>query len=270
MAPIERRAQCPLPRKRRAAAGRQQREAIMQARGYPFNAENRGASRRELDGERYAVEVPADRGNRREVFGVRREAGVQGFCSRDEQLHRTVLHDVVRCRLPGSGHLERRNAIDGLAVDPQDFAAGCHNRGARAQTREGLGQVRHRVDDVFAIIEHEHEMSSTNGASDRLRRNLAGKLQPERAGYRGWDEAGVGQRGEFDEPPPVFKVGEKVTDGFDGQRGLSDAAGAGQSHHSIGRNEVSDGLASLGPTNQTRNDRGKIVRRRRSGCAGQG
>jgi len=35
MAPIERRAQCPLPRKRRAAAGRQQREAIAQAGGYP-------------------------------------------------------------------------------------------------------------------------------------------------------------------------------------------------------------------------------------------
>jgi hypothetical protein len=58
-------------------------------------------------------------------------------------------------------------------------------------------------------------MSSTNGASDRLRRNLAGELQPERAGYRGRDEAAIGQRGQFDDPPPVFKVGEEVTNGFD-------------------------------------------------------
>jgi len=63
MAPIERRAQCPVPRKRRAAAGRQQREAIAQAGDYPLNAENSGASRRELDCERYAVEVSTDRGN---------------------------------------------------------------------------------------------------------------------------------------------------------------------------------------------------------------
>jgi len=91
MAPIERRAQCPLPRKRRAAAGRQQREAIAQAGGYPLNAENRGASRRELDSERYAVEAPTDRGNRCEVFSVRREACVQRFCPGDEQLYRAVL-----------------------------------------------------------------------------------------------------------------------------------------------------------------------------------
>ena len=113
-------------------------------------------------------------------------------------------------------------------------------------------------------------MSSTNGASDRLRRNLAAELQPERAGYRGRHEAGVGQRGQFDEPSPVFKVGEEVTDGFDGERGLPDAAGARQGHHPIGRDEVSDKLRSRGPTDQARNERGKIVRRWRSGCAGQG
>src|ERR1700722_6896748 len=111
-------------------------------------------------------------------------------------------------------------------------------------------------------------MSSTNGASDRFRRNLAAELQPERTGYRGRDEAGVGQRGQFDEPPPVFKVGEKVTDGFDGERALPDAAGARQGHHPIGRNEVSDKLASRGPTDQALDERRKIVRRRRSGYAG--
>ncbi len=131
-----------------------------------MNAENRGASRRKLDSERHAVEVPADRRNRREVFSVRREARVQRFGPGDKQLHCTVLHDVVRRRLPEGRHLQRRNAIDGLAVDPQDFAAGCHNRGARARAREGLGQVGRRVDDVLAIIEHQHEMSSTSGASD--------------------------------------------------------------------------------------------------------
>src|SRR5258705_9497703 len=70
--------------------------------------------------------------------------------------------------------------------------------------------------------------------------------------------------------PPVFKVGEEVTDGFDGERGLPDAAGARQGHYPIGRDEVSHKLRSRGPTDQARNERGKIVRRWRSGCAGQG
>jgi hypothetical protein len=103
LAPIERRAQCPLPRKRRAAAGRQKREAIAQAGGYPLNAENRGASRHELDSERYAVEVPIDRGNRCGVFGMRRGACVQRFCPGDEQLHRAVLQYVVRRGCPRAG-----------------------------------------------------------------------------------------------------------------------------------------------------------------------
>ncbi|HEX3408644.1 MAG TPA: hypothetical protein VHS07_00085, partial [Candidatus Binataceae bacterium] len=105
-----------MPRKRRAAAGRQQCEAIAQAGDHPFNAENCGARRRHFDRERYAVEVPTDRGNRREVFSARREACVQRSCPGDEQLDCAVLHDVVRRRLPESGHVERRDAIDGLAV----------------------------------------------------------------------------------------------------------------------------------------------------------
>ena len=98
---------------------------------------------------------------------------------------------------------------------------------------------------MFAIIEHKQKMSSTNGASDRLRRNLAGDLQPERGGYRGRHEVGVGHRGQLDDPPPIFKVGEEVTDGFDGERGLPDATGARQGHHPIGGDEVSHKLRKL-------------------------
>ena len=140
---------------------------------------------------------------------MRREACVQRFCPGDEQLHRAVLHDVVRRRLPESGHVERRNAIDGLAVDPQDFAAGRHNRGARAQAREGLGQVRRRVDDVFAIIEHKQKMSSTNGASDRLRRNLAGELQPERAATVDGTRPGSDSEASSTIHPPSSKSGRR-------------------------------------------------------------
>src|SRR5580692_8760177 len=62
-----------------------------------------------------------------------------------------MAQDVVRHFLFEPGYIERRNAINRLAIDPQDFAAGHEDRGIRTQMREALGQAGRRVDDMFAI-----------------------------------------------------------------------------------------------------------------------
>jgi hypothetical protein len=46
-------------------------EAIAQADGHLLNVKRGGARRGELDGQGYAVEPPADRGDRREFLGAR-------------------------------------------------------------------------------------------------------------------------------------------------------------------------------------------------------
>src|SRR5271169_3130518 len=62
IAPVERRAQCPLPRKSRTAPKGQSHEAVAQAEGHLLYAKLSGARRSELDGQWYAIEPPADRG----------------------------------------------------------------------------------------------------------------------------------------------------------------------------------------------------------------
>ena len=73
MAPVEHRPQRPMPWQRGTASAGQQREAIAQAGGNLLNAKRGGARRGELDGQRDAVEPPADRDDRRQVLGARCE-----------------------------------------------------------------------------------------------------------------------------------------------------------------------------------------------------
>ena len=153
--------------------------------------------------------------------------------------------------LLGSGDVERRNAVDGLALDPHDFAAGRQNRGARTQAHHGLDQGRHRVDQVLAIVEHEQEMPVADGARERLRRDLlAAELQSQRAGHCGRRESRVGKRRQFDEPRAMLEVGEQDAGGLHGKRGLSDPARAGQGHHPIGGDEVTHALHRRRPADE--------------------
>ena len=132
------------------------------------------------------------------------EVRLQRLRSGDEKLHRAVPQDVVRVHRFRGRHFERRNAIDVLAVDPQNFAARRQYRGARAPAHEHLRQVRHRIDDVLAVIEHQQKMLSADGSRDGLGGNrFAAELQAEHAGHRGRHEVGIGQRGQFDKPAAV-------------------------------------------------------------------
>ena len=140
IAPIEHRPQGPMPRQRRAASTCQQREAIVQAGGHLLYAKRGGVRRREFDCQRYAIEMPADRANARELVGTRREARVQRLGSGDEQLDRAVTQNVVRFVPPGSGNVQRRNAIDMLTVRSEGFAARRDDRGMRAVRQERFGQ----------------------------------------------------------------------------------------------------------------------------------
>jgi len=123
------------------------------------------------------------------------EAMVQRFCPGAQRAHTAmILPDVVRSRLETggkAGHVAVRRKRDRREFAarpartvggwcPQSLVRGAHS-GVRV-SRPGFF-ARHRVDDVLAIIETSvyGSVPRERQRVDRLRRDLAGELQPERA-----------------------------------------------------------------------------------------
>jgi hypothetical protein len=94
------------------------------------------ARRREFNGERDSIEAPTNSGYFGQVRFIRRERRVHGSRPRDEQLHGAGTQDFAG-RVAVVGDVERRDAVDQLAVDPQHFPA-CgkdpHARTSRSNT----------------------------------------------------------------------------------------------------------------------------------------
>src|SRR6266446_6423377 len=104
-------------------------------------------------------------------------------------------------------HIQRGNAIDVFALDPQDLAARRNNGSGRTQTEHRYRQARSRIDDVFAIVEDKKELLSSNGARDGLRGNLvAPQLQPEDARNRRRYERRIQLTHEIDPPAVALEV----------------------------------------------------------------
>ena len=72
---------------------RQQPEPVVEALGDPGHRDVADAGRRELDGERDAVEPLADQRDVRDVLVVHREVRTGTNGAVDEQLHRVVLRE---------------------------------------------------------------------------------------------------------------------------------------------------------------------------------
>ncbi len=142
--------------------------------------------------------MTANGNNCAKVLAVRREGCIQRPCPGDEKLHRAVSEENVWLLLMRARHIQRRDAIDELALDPQDLAAGHHNRSGRTQTHYRFRQSSHRVDDVFAIVQNQENFLSSDGANDGLSANcVAAQPQAEDARDRGWDETRIRQRGHI-------------------------------------------------------------------------
>src|SRR5260370_78436 len=88
VAPVERRTQRLMPRQRGAVAAGEQPEPVVEMGGELFQPERGGAGRRQLDGERDAVEATTDRAGDRRGARVQREVQLYRLGPRHEQLDR--------------------------------------------------------------------------------------------------------------------------------------------------------------------------------------
>ena len=95
---------------------------------------------RHLHGERDAVEPAADLPGR--VVG--HEGRLDGPGPLDEQLHGLVA-------------AERPHRVGDLAVDAERFPAGGQHPQLRAAPAKSVGQVGGRVEQVLAVVEHQHD-----------------------------------------------------------------------------------------------------------------
>src|SRR5271169_6720032 len=228
-----------MARQRCTAASRQQPEPIVQAQGNLLEPKSGSARRRKLDGEWDAVEMPADRGDRRKVLSVRREVRTQRLRPVDEKLHGTVLKDTARLLRMLGRYPEGRNAIDEFTLDPQDLSACGENGRARTEARERFREAGRRVDDVFAIIENKEKFPSADRASDGLRGNLVpAQLQAEDACDGGRHQTGIRQRGQLNKPTVTLKIWQQAAGNLQRQRGLPDPTRPGQRDCPIGGEKI--------------------------------
>jgi hypothetical protein len=104
-----------------------------------------------------------------------------------------VAQNLIRLHLLSCRHFKWRHGERVLALDPQDFAARCQDRDAGTQAQEYSRQRRRRVDDVFAIVENQQKLLSSDGPSDSFGRDdIGAKPQPKRPGHRGRHQVRVG------------------------------------------------------------------------------
>jgi len=215
VAPLDGGAQRLLARARRAAAGGEDVEAVAQPRRDLVQRQRCHARRGKLDGQRHAVQAPADLLDRLLVLLARAEVRVGGGAL-DEQ----------PARLGQRGH-----APGHLALAVQRLAARGQDAHARSGTQEVLGQARARVDHVLAVVEHDDRLAPREVRGERLLRRALGRDRGADGQGRGLGhEPTVREARELDEPDAVGN-GLDARQRLDGQARLAAAARADQREH---------------------------------------
>src|ERR1700693_3789497 len=104
-----------------------------------------------------------------------------------------MSEDNVRFLIMRARHIQRGYAIDVFALDSQDLAARRHDGRGWGQKPDGWRQSGCRVDNVFAIVDYQEELLSSDGARDGLAGNLlATQPQAQDGRDHGRDETGIG------------------------------------------------------------------------------
>ena len=154
VAPVDGGAQRLLAGHRRAIAAGEETELIAEAVEDLGRREHVDARRRQLDGQRYAVETPADVGHGVAVVVGEREGAVAKPGAVGEQLHT----------------LSRRHGRDtqhDLARQAERFLAGGHHLHAATGLQQQIGQLGAAGEHVLAIVENEQQLFGRQRLSQR-------------------------------------------------------------------------------------------------------
>ena len=203
VAPVERRAQRLLARKRRAAPAGEQLEAVLQADVDLVDRQRVRARRSELERERNAVEVVADGRDRRRGAFRQPEGGLLQADALDEHLRGFGARQRLEIAA-GRGQRQRRHRIDLLAGDLELLAAAREDANLRRGQQQRGGERGAGVDQVLAIVEQQQQTPRLEMTAERLREVDTGALaHAQHLRDRARHQRRIGDRAELDEPHAV-------------------------------------------------------------------
>ncbi len=169
-----------MPLRRGARAPGEQTVTLRQALLDLLQGQRTQPHHRQFDGQRYAVELPAQPRHRVTVLVGQLESRQDGGRTIDEQLHRVVggqrfgrtplLHEI---RGP-----HREDRYDHLPVDVQQLSAGRQDPYMGALLGDPLRQYRTVVHQVLAVVEHEQDAPRPEVVDDRVECGT-GRLVPQ-------------------------------------------------------------------------------------------
>ena len=229
VAPLQRRAQRLVPAQHDAGAGGEDVEPFVQPRAQALHAQQWEACGRKLDGQRNAIQSPADLDDRMGVLRRQREARVHRLRPRHEQLHGARL-SRIGARV-GGRHGERAQAIHVLVRGLDRLLAGDQHAQARRRgaylVEQGGDGVRH----VLAVVEHQQESLWREYRGQGFgRRPVGSELRVQHARDGGGDQRAVRQRRQLDPPDAVREFRSPLFRQLHGHglrnAGLADAARA--------------------------------------------
>jgi hypothetical protein len=219
-----------------AAAG-EDAQAVGEAGLQPVEPEDRQPGRRQLDGQRHAVERPAHLRHPPPV-GRPLDRRAHGLGPGEEQRHRvaglagaagvTGAVDIVRERQPGDGEraLERQHQAD---------AAGGQHGQRRAPGQQALDEDGDAVHQVLAVVEDQQGAPGADGGGEAVLQRAARLLaHAEGGGHGGRDHPRRGHRHEVDVPDATGEAAGHLPRHRERQAGLADAAGPEGGHQPLG------------------------------------
>ena len=167
--PLERRLERLLPRRRRAAAGAEEPEAVVEPLGHRSGPERAEPAGGELERERQAVEPEADARDVRRVLLVERESRRGRRRALDEQPHRLVVEEIGRReRLLRVGDRQRRHAEHDLAADAERLAARREHGQPRRGAEDRVDERSARPEQVLAVVQDEQQRARREELDHRV------------------------------------------------------------------------------------------------------
>jgi hypothetical protein len=213
---------------RRAPAPGQEPEALVEQAGDLGRAESGHPGGGQLDGQRDAVQPPADFRHRRQGQRVEPEVAVHRGGPLREQPHRIRPHGLLNVgsgprggQGPDSQHL--------LPADPQRLAAGGQDSHRRAVAQDVGHELADGVEDMLAVVQNQQQLfGGQHLAHPRPQTDTGVGLHGEGGGDDLDHGLGVGGRRQLAQPHPLGELRQQTGRALHGQAGLGHPAHPGQ------------------------------------------
>jgi len=248
----------------------QHAQRVAQLPGDLLGGQRRQPAGGQLDRQRDAVGQLTDPGDGGGVVRGQREAGLERPGAGQEQLHGLEAEQVLRRRRvlrPRRG--ERGQAPGQLARDAQRLPAGRQQVDVRAGEEEGGSQLRARLGQVLAVVEHEQDPLVADRLDQAGHDAGVGPLaHGERRGQAARHQLGVRHVRQLRQEDAVRVRADHVLGHGQRQAGLARSAGAAQRDQAVAVQRLAHPRSLALPTDERRQLSGQPHRAAESHAGG--